>query len=75
MRKRWLLKLLMAGLLGGQVLTSMGCSDLVRQSVRDGTFRWVAGSVTGTLGTAQFAAFLTNVLTGGLTGLLPSTST
>ncbi len=65
MKPRILLRVSLATLLWGGTLTMIGCGDMVRQSIRDGLFNYVAGSVSRGFDAALFGDFITNVFTGG----------
>ena len=65
MKPKTLLRVSLAAWLAGGTLTTIGCGDLVRQSVRDGLFNYIAGTVSSGLDASVFGEFVTNVFTGG----------
>lgn len=68
MKRKTLLRVSLAAWLAGGALTTIGCGDLVRQSVRDGLFNYIAGSVSSGFNASLFGEFVTSVFTGGLGG-------
>ena len=68
MNPKTLLRLWLATLLGGSTMATIGCGDMVRQSIKDGAFKYIAGSVSGGFGADLVGDFLTGVFTGGFGG-------
>jgi len=68
MRSKTLLRVSLAALLGGGTMTTIGCGDLVGQSIRNGLFNYVAGRVSSGVDAALLGDFITDVFTGGLGG-------
>ena len=59
---------LLVVLMSGSVLFGGGCTGIVRDSVKEGVFAFLTGSVQSNIDTAAFSDFLLNVVTGGFTG-------
>ena len=62
------LRVLFALLLACTTTMTIGCGDLVSQSLRDGLFNYVIGSVSSGFDAALFGDFITSVFTGGFGG-------
>ena len=69
MRKYTFLRGSLASLLTGGTLMMSGCGDLVRDSIKDGFFSYLTGSVSSTFDSALFGDFISNILTGGFMGM------
>jgi len=68
MRSSNLVRGVLASLLTGGMMLTIGCGDLVRQSVRDGLFTWVSGSVQGAFDATVFSDMITNFFADVYTG-------
>lgn len=63
MRRKWM-ELIVLTFFGGTVFAT-SCGDIVVDSVKNGLYSFVSGSLTSTLDTGQLDAFLGDLFAGG----------
>ena len=64
MRSKVALRIWLAMVLAGGTLTSMECSEITKNSLKDGVFGYVTGSVSSQLSSAAVGDFILNLLLG-----------
>ena len=66
MRSHKWFRMCFGALVGGGMLFTTGCADMVRTSIRDGIFGYISGSVQNTIFTSQLNDFVLDVFTSNL---------
>lgn len=62
MKKKNVMRVLLAASLCGGTVTAVSCGELIRQSVRDGLYDWLAGQVGSSISVTAIGDQITDTL-------------